>query len=71
MPDLSKIYLFRMTHIENILHILQHGITHVSSLNANATYVSIGSWKWRIGLEQGEKFDRNLFVIYGLRHTDL
>ncbi len=42
MPDLSKIYLFRMTHIENILHILQHGITHVSSLNANATYVSIG-----------------------------
>lgn len=42
MSDLSKIYLYRMTHIENISHILEYGITHVSSQNANVNYVSIG-----------------------------
>lgn len=42
MTDLSKTYLFRMTHIENIPHILQHGITHPSSRNANPDFVPIG-----------------------------
>jgi hypothetical protein len=42
MADLSKTYLFRMTHIENIPHILQHGITHPSSSNANQEFVPIG-----------------------------
>lgn len=42
MPDLNKIYLYRMTHIENIKHILQFGITHSSSLNSNLNYVAIG-----------------------------
>lgn len=42
MADLSKTYLFRMTHIENIPHILQHGITHPSSCNANLEFVPIG-----------------------------
>ncbi len=42
MPDLSKIYLYRMTHIENIPHILQHGITHSSQANANPNFVPIG-----------------------------
>ena len=42
MPDLSKIYLYRMTHIENIPHILQYGITHVDSPEANTAYVPIG-----------------------------
>lgn len=42
MTDLSKTYLFRMTHIENIPHILQHGITHPSSHNANPEFVPIG-----------------------------
>lgn len=31
-----------MTHIQNIAHILQHGITHRSSINANVSYISIG-----------------------------
>ena len=26
MADLSKTYLFRMTHIENMPHVLKHGI---------------------------------------------
>jgi hypothetical protein len=42
MSDLSKTYLFRMTHIENIPHILRHGITHFSSHNANPDFVPIG-----------------------------
>lgn len=42
MPDLNKIYLYRMTHIENIPHILQYGITRIDSPNANKGYVSIG-----------------------------
>lgn len=42
MSDLSKLYLYRMTHIDNIPHILQYGITHVSSPNANTNYVPIG-----------------------------
>lgn len=42
MPDFSKVYLFRMTHIENIPHILQYGITHSTSLNANHHFVPIG-----------------------------
>lgn len=42
MPDLNRIYLFRMTHIGNIPHILQHGITHSTSVNANRNFVPIG-----------------------------
>jgi hypothetical protein len=42
VADLEKTYLFRMTHIENIPHILQHGITHSASANANPNFVPIG-----------------------------
>ena len=31
-----------MTHIENIAHILQNGITHSTSLHANSAFVPIG-----------------------------
>ena len=40
--ELSQIHIYRMTHIENIPHILINGITHNSSPNANVNYVSIG-----------------------------
>lgn len=42
MSDLNKTYLYRMVHIENVKHILQYGITHQSSPNANQNYISIG-----------------------------
>lgn len=42
MTDLNKLYLYRMTHIENIPHILQYGITHKNSNNYNNNYVPIG-----------------------------
>ncbi|MGM9698037.1 MAG: DUF4433 domain-containing protein [Prevotella sp.] len=35
-------YLYRMTHIDNIPHILKHGITHRTSALANPDYVAIG-----------------------------
>jgi len=42
MPDLSRIFLYRMTHIKNIPHILDNGITHIASANANPDYMAIG-----------------------------
>ncbi|RZJ70255.1 MAG: DUF4433 domain-containing protein [Flavobacterium sp.] len=39
---MKKIYLYRMTHIENIPHILKHGITHQNSVNSNNSYIPIG-----------------------------
>lgn len=35
-------HLFRMTHIENIPHIIQYGITHANSQNSNPYYKAIG-----------------------------
>lgn len=40
--DIKGIKLYRMTHIDNIPHILQYGITHRNSLNANPNFISIG-----------------------------
>jgi len=40
--DLQKIQLFRITHIQNIPHILQYGITHVTSDNSNPNFITIG-----------------------------
>ena len=40
--ELERIHLYRMTHIENIPHILQNGITHKDSPNANLNYKNIG-----------------------------
>lgn len=42
MIDFNKVYLFRMTNIENIPHILKYGITHPKSKNANKKYIGIG-----------------------------
>ena len=36
-------YLYRMTHIDNIPHILRNGITHRSDATANPQYVAIGN----------------------------
>lgn len=40
--ELKDIRLLRMTHIDNVPHILKHGVTHHSSANANLNYVPIG-----------------------------
>jgi hypothetical protein len=40
--DLNKVIVYRITHIENIPHILQYGITHKNSRNKNPNYKNIG-----------------------------
>lgn len=40
--ELNKVVLYRITHIENIPHILQYGITHKDSINRNPNYKNIG-----------------------------
>ncbi len=40
--DLSKTYIYRMTHIENIPHIINYGITHKTSINSNKNFKPIG-----------------------------
>lgn len=40
--ELDKINIYRITHIDNIPHIIANGITHKDSSNANANFVSIG-----------------------------
>ena len=40
--ELAQIHIYRMTHIENMKHILEYGITHKKSSNANPDYISIG-----------------------------
>jgi hypothetical protein len=42
MLDLSRVFLYRMTHIDNIPHILEYGITHMRSPKRNIHYVPIG-----------------------------
>jgi hypothetical protein len=56
MIGLDKKYIFRMTHIENIPHILQYGITHSNSINSNPNFTPIGNpnlitkYKFKISL---------------------
>lgn len=40
--ELAQIKIYRMTHIDNIPHILEYGITHKSSPNANPNFITIG-----------------------------
>ena len=40
--DLAEIKVYRITHIDNISHILLNGITHRNSLNNNPNFVAIG-----------------------------
>jgi len=72
MTDLSKTYLFRMTHIENIPHILQHGITHPSSRNANPDFVPIGdrtliSTRNDFLLNNGRRLGEYIPFYFGIR----
>lgn len=72
MPDLSKIFLFRMTHIENIPHILHYGMTHSSSPNANPNFVPIGdnsliTTRNCFSLNNGRKLGEYIPFYFGTR----
>ncbi len=40
--ELAQIKIYRMTHIENVPHILRYSITHKNSSNANPNFITIG-----------------------------
>jgi hypothetical protein len=40
--ELNRRFLYRMTHIENVPHVLKHGLTHRDSPNQNPNFVPIG-----------------------------
>lgn len=72
IPDLNKIYLFRMTHIENMPHILKNGITHVASTKQNQQYVSIGdagliNTRYRFEMPNGKKLGNYVPFYFGYR----
>ncbi len=70
LVDLDKIIIYRITHIENIPHILQYGITHKDSLNKNHDFVNIGDVSLidtrsskRIRVDNGEYTSDNIETI--------
>lgn len=72
MPDLNKTYLFRMTHIENIPHIFQYGITHSKSANLNPNFVPIGdgsliNTRNNIILSNGRPLGEYIPFYFGIR----
>lgn len=40
--EIEQVFAYRITHIDNIRHVIQFGITHKNSTNANPNFVSIG-----------------------------
>lgn len=72
MADLNKTFLYRMTHIENIPHVLNFGITHSNSVNANPNFVPIGdgsliSRRNNFVLENGVRLGNYVPFYLGIR----
>lgn len=42
MVDFGQLFLYRMTHVANLAHIAQYGITHRDSTHRNLQYRAIG-----------------------------
>ena len=61
-----------MTHIDNIPHILQYGITHIGSSEANSSYIPIGdssliSRRNDLDLPNGRKLGEYIPFYFGVR----
>ncbi|MBK8554454.1 MAG: DUF4433 domain-containing protein [Lewinellaceae bacterium] len=72
MAELNNPYLFRMMHIDNVPHVLQSGITHASSPNANDAYVPIGdssliSSRSQIEMPNGKTLGSYIPFYFGVR----
>ncbi len=72
MSDLSKVFLFRMTHRKNIPHILSYGFTHETSSNKNSEFVSIGdgsliSARHSFQMPNGKKLGDYIPFYFGYR----
>ena len=55
LEDYKQIPLYRLTHIDNIAHIIENGVTHRNSPNANPDYVLIN--------DSSIKYSRNIFQV--------
>lgn len=62
--ELSKINIYRITHIDNMKHILQYGITHKNSVNSNPQFKDIGDTSLihtrvskKVDIDNGNLFD--------------
>ncbi|MGO3720019.1 MAG: type II toxin-antitoxin system toxin DNA ADP-ribosyl transferase DarT [Mesonia hippocampi] len=67
---LENIYIYRMTHIDNIPNIMQNGITHKNSPNSNPNFIPIGDVSLidtrsskRVSIDNGEMFDFDMPAI--------
>ena len=67
--ELNNVILYRITHIENIPHILRYGITHKDSINNNPDYKNIGDLslietrsKKKVNIDNGEFNPNNVIV---------
>lgn len=58
--ELNKVFICRMTHIENIPHIIKNGITHRDSPNSNPYYISIGD---NTLINRRDSFTKNGIII--------
>lgn len=72
MVDLRKIYLYRMTHIDNVPDILVHGITHKTSPHANSNFTPIGdpsliSTRNGVELDNGRTLGEYVPFYFGTR----
>lgn len=61
-----------MMHIDNVPHVLEHGITHAGSANANPAYVSIGdgsliSTRSSFVLKNGSHLGEYIPFYFGVR----
>lgn len=70
--DFNKIYLYRMTHIENIPHVLEYGLTHRTSERANQSFRPIGdasliTSRNRFQLLNGHKLGDYIPFYFGVR----
>lgn len=64
--ELKGIKIYRMTHIKNIPHILQYGITHKNSINSNPNFITIGDLSLidtrstrKVNIDNGDLFNFN------------
>ncbi len=71
--ELENIYIYRMTHIDNIPNILTNGITHKNSPNSNPNFIPIGDVSLidtratkRVSIDNGDILNFNaLSIILG------
>jgi hypothetical protein len=67
---LETIFLYRITHIDNIPHVLDFGVTHKNSVNANPAFRSIGDVslintrnRKRVRVDNGDLFSEQAVSI--------